>query len=338
MFNFHKNLKNLILTAFSGFAILSTVIAIVPAYQMQHTEPLPGQPVFSKGIQKGLEVYISEGCVACHTQQVRSIEMDNIWGDRPSLPSDYFYSKQRMDFWRQSPSLLGSERTGPDLTDIGNRQPSMEWHLLHLYNPRLVVYESVMPGYPWLFEEKNVTDVTEDDVVVPIPAELIGFTEMRVVAGKKALRLVDYLLATKQVSLAKGSKAEFIPSKQDKQESKPKNSAESANQELPNGEKLYMQTCAVCHKQDGSGLRGAFPPLAGSDVVNDEDPDFMIRIILQGYDARSEYGQMPSFASQLTDAEIAAIVNHERSSWGNNASSVTADLVKEIREFVNQNL
>src|SRR5690606_38982328 len=116
--------------------------------------PLPGMESPSAEVQRGLHIYIREGCVACHTQQVRNIEMDNVWGDRPSMPADYYYSKKRMDVWRQSPSLLGSERTGPDLTHVGSRQPSLDWHLLHLYNPRLVVGESVMPGYPWLFEEK----------------------------------------------------------------------------------------------------------------------------------------------------------------------------------------
>lgn len=99
-----------------------------------------------------------------------------------------------------------------------------------------------------------------------------------------------------------------------------------------------MQTCAACHQENGKGLAGAFPPLAGSAIVNDEDYELFIQIILQGYDARSEYGQMPAFADQLTDGEIAAIANHERSSWGNSASPVTADQVKQLREFVNNQL
>jgi len=81
-------------------------------------------------------------------------------------------------------------------------------------------------------------------------------------------------------------------------------------------------------------LPGAFPSLAGSSVVNDEDPELLIRIILQGYDARPEFAQMPGFASQLSDEEIAAIASHERRSWGNDASKVTEEEVKKIREFV----
>jgi cytochrome c oxidase cbb3-type subunit 2 len=71
-----------------------------------------------------LNVYVAEGCIGCHTQQVRNIEMDKAWGSTgPSMPSDYFYSKQRHGHLAaRRPSLLGSERTGPDLTNVGVRQ------------------------------------------------------------------------------------------------------------------------------------------------------------------------------------------------------------------------
>ena len=59
----------------------------------------------------------------------------------------------------------------------------------------------------------------------------------------------------------------------------------------------------------------------------------MIQIILQGYDARPDYAVMVGFADQLTDEEIAAIANHERSSWGNNAPPITAEQVAKIRSY-----
>src|SRR5690606_4136220 len=121
MFNFHKDHRSLIVTAMLLFALLSTVVAIMPAYQMQSVKPLPDQAPLTENQIKGLNLYVSENCMACHTQQVRNIEMDNVWGERPSMPSDYYYSKKRQDVWRQSPSLLGSERTGPDLTNVGKR-------------------------------------------------------------------------------------------------------------------------------------------------------------------------------------------------------------------------
>ncbi|MEP0365957.1 MAG: cbb3-type cytochrome c oxidase subunit II [Cyclobacteriaceae bacterium] len=330
MFNFHNDHRSLVLLSLLGFIILSTGVAILPAYQMQeNTQPLPEMKPMTESELNGLKVFVREGCVACHTQQVRNIAMDETWGKRPSIPSDYYYSKKRLDLWRQSPSLLGSERTGPDLTSIGQRQPGATWHLLHLYNPRLVVQASIMPSYPWLFEEK--TKVSNDDEVIPVNAKNKK-KGVEIVAGQDALDLVAYLQSLKQANLKSEPPVKFIPS------TKNEVAAEMSEQGsvLPDGQQLYMATCAACHQAAGTGLSGAFPPLAGSPVVNDPDPDLLVRIILQGYDARPEYAQMPAFSASLDDQEIAAIVNHERSSWGNSASEVTADQVKQIRYYLTQ--
>ncbi|MFS8616429.1 MAG: cytochrome c, partial [Solitalea sp.] len=107
---------------------------------------------------------------------------------------------------------------------------------------------------------------------------------------------------------------------------------------LTDGAAVYTQTCAACHQAQGQGLPGAFPALAGSPIVNDSDPETLIRIILQGYDARPEFAAMPPFASQLSDEEVAAIATHERSSWGNDAAPVTAEEVQKIRETIEQTI
>ncbi|WP_373522857.1 cbb3-type cytochrome c oxidase subunit II [Aquiflexum sp.] len=331
MFNVHKNLRNLVFISFLGFLILSLGVAIFPAYQMQNnTAPLAEMEPMSEAELRGLHLFIKEGCVACHTQQVRSIEMDKTWGTRPSIPSDYYYSKQRMDIWRQSPSLLGSERTGPDLTEIGKRQPSEDWHLLHLYNPRIVVPASIMPSYPWMFEEK--TAPSEDEKVIPVPAEYKK--KGTVITPKQdAMDLVAYLQSLKQAALT-GQQPEFIPSKRKKLEETIAAIGVPGQKQLPDGKNLYMATCSACHQANGTGLPGAFPSLIGSPVVNDSDPEMLVRIILQGYDARPEFAQMPGFADQLSDMEIAAVANHERKSWGNDAPEITAENVKKIRDFV----
>lgn len=333
MLNFHKSHKNLVVTSLLVFLGLSTLIAVIPAYELQKTQPLPTMKDLSPEEKAGLRVYVAENCVACHTQQVRNIEMDKIWGDRPSIASDYYYSKKRMDFWRQSPSVLGSERTGPDLTNIGKRQPGKDWHLLHLYNPRIVVKESIMPGYPWLFQEKDAGAVSKTDVVIPVPENFLKNKSKKIVATQSVLNLVSYLQSLKQADIQNGMAVNFIPSKQ-KNTSSGDVTGSSGSSSSIDGEKLYMNTCAACHQQDGKGLAGAFPPLAGSQIVNDDNPDTHIRIILQGYDARPEYTAMPPFGSSFTDEEVAAIVNHERNSWGNKGKSVTADDVKKIRELV----
>lgn len=202
-FNFHKNHKLLFGTVFWGFIFLSLLIAVFPAMWVEDkNEPHPASEPLTDMEQKGLNVFISEGCVYCHTQQVRPIGMDEQWG-RPSAPGDYARLGPQ-DVWRQTPAVLGSERTGPDLSTIGERQPSDVWHYMHLYNPRSVVAESIMPSYPWLFEVKE--NPSENENVVSMPGEY-GPAEGQLIATHKAEALVAYLLSLKQVSLDDGAAA-----------------------------------------------------------------------------------------------------------------------------------
>lgn len=328
MLNLSKNHQNLVLLSFWGYLILSLFVSILPALQMQKVAALPEQVDLTLEERKGLHIYVQENCMACHTQQVRSIEMDKVWGSRPSIPSDYVFSKQKIDFWRNSPSLLGSERTGPDLTNIGQRQASDQWHLLHLYNPRLVVKESIMPSYAWLFKEKDSTKIFENEVVLNVPKEYLKDPKNKVVATQDVLHLVAYLKSLKQPKLPGETTVDFIPAKQKKTTS----TTDASTSSLPDGAALFVSTCAVCHQQDGKGLPGAFPPLAGSPIVNDPNYKTMVSIIISGYDARPEFASMPAQGDHLNDEEIAAIVNHERSSWGNNASAITAEDVKAVRD------
>ncbi|WP_194850726.1 cbb3-type cytochrome c oxidase subunit II [Nonlabens antarcticus] len=330
MLNLHKNHRNLVLLAFIVFVVLSVGVAIIPAYQMQGYEPIPGQQDLTVQERRGLDIYIAEGCVGCHTQQVRNIEMDAQWGDRPALASDYYYSKKRLDIWRQSPSLLGSERTGPDLTNIGARQPADEWHLLHLYNPRLVVEASIMPQYTWMFHIKDTLQLNDKDITLPR-----SITEMTgsdvVVAGPDAIDLVAYLKSLQQFSFEDyDPPMDFIPAL-------PKNATAgvgAAASKNPEGAGLFQNNCAACHQTNGRGVKGAFPPLAGSMIVNDKNPEQLIQIIMMGYDARPEYGAMPGLGNNLTDEEIKAITDHERSSWGNNAPEVPLETITRIRDSI----
>src|SRR5699024_1484059 len=100
---------------------------------------------------------------------------------------------------------------------------------------------------------------------------------------------------------------------------------------------LYSNTCAACHQQNGKGVSGAFPPLAGNPVVENQDPTEHIKVVLFGaqgktIDGVSYNAAMPPFGKQLTDEEAAAIINHERTSWGNDAPTVTAEDVAKVRK------
>jgi mono/diheme cytochrome c family protein len=101
------------------------------------------------------------------------------------------------------------------------------------------------------------------------------------------------------------------------------------------GEQLYTQNCSACHGAGGAGVPGAFPPLAGDPVVTAADPAMHVKVVLHGLKGVPIKGttyssQMPAF-TQLSDADIAAIIDHERTSWGNSAPIITPDVVKRAR-------
>jgi len=162
------------------------LLLIMPAIQLRTGENPPAalQP-YTEVQAKGREHYIALGCVYCHSQQPRdpglAPDMSRGWG-RPSVPGDYSYD---------NPHLMGTMRTGPDLFNIGVRQPSVDWHMTHLYAPRSVSPGSNMPAYPFLFD---VTDyVPEGAIEVQLPPEY-QVRGGKVIARPEAVELVEYLL------------------------------------------------------------------------------------------------------------------------------------------------
>ena len=102
------------------------------------------------------------------------------------------------------------------------------------------------------------------------------------------------------------------------------------------GRDLYLAHCSACHQAGGEGIPGVFPPLKGSGVVNRDDAAKHIRVILDGMQGARAGGVvytavMPPFAGALSDAEIAGIIDYERSSWGNHGAPVTAAQVAAER-------
>lgn len=327
---FFNNHIKLFRTALGLFIGLTLIVAILPAINNQENNaPLPDYEPLSEQAFLGKKSFIANGCVACHTQQVRNVDMDKVWGKRPGIAADYA-SIKRTDFWRNTATLMGTERTGPDLTNVGTRQPSMAWNLLHLYQPRAVVENSIMPAYPWLFEIKN--EVDEDEVEVIVPEEYRKGIKGKIIATQEALNLVAYLQSLKQTPLPDGKQPmEFLYKKK---ESPKVTNGNSIN--LPDGELLYSQNCMSCHQANGEGLKGAFPPLKGSSIVLGDDLELLVNIIMLGYDARPEYAVMNAVGTDnnLTPEEVTAIINHEKTSWGNNAKTVTPEEVEKIMEFI----
>lgn len=103
------------------------------------------------------------------------------------------------------------------------------------------------------------------------------------------------------------------------------------------GGAVYASRCVACHQASGAGLPGVFPPLAGSEWVAGKETT-LIALVLHGATGSltvkgSTYnGAMPAFGAQLQDAELAAVLTHVRSQWGNSAAPVTADTVATVRK------
>lgn len=326
----YNNHKRLFTIALIFFLALTLFAAIIPAFDAQKDNaPLPNSQPLSEEAILGKAIFVKEGCVACHTQQVRNVEMDKVWGERPSIAADYA-GNRRTDLWRNTANLLGSERTGPDLTNIGNRQPGKDWHLLHLFNPRTVSKGSIMPAYPWLFQIKE--QASKNDVLVTIPDEFRKGIIGDIVAGADGLALVAYLQSLKQTLLPDGRPVPiFLYPKN--VNSKVNTESKGTNTGL-DGKSLYAANCQSCHQENGEGLKGAFPSLKGSTIVLDDDPKTLFTIIMKGYNGRVKegYGEMPAIGTinNLSPEEVRAIMNHERSSWGNNAKEVSSADIKKI--------
>jgi cytochrome c oxidase cbb3-type subunit 2 len=167
-----------------AFAFL--VLVLVPRLQLSGVTAPPALAPWADSTLVGRGAYVSLGCLYCHSQQVRppGYGSDQVrgWG-RASFPEDYAYDR---------PHQLGTMRTGPDLMNIGVRQPSRDWQLAHLYQPRAMTPGSVMPSFPFLFQVRDRAEMGDEIVNLP-PG--VGPAGKVVVATPKARALVSYLLS-----------------------------------------------------------------------------------------------------------------------------------------------
>ena len=117
------------------------LVQIIPLmYQAQVVQPLPGVVPYPPLELAGRDIYVREGCYNCHSQMVRTLRYETARYGHYSLAGESVYDR---------PFQWGSKRTGPDLARVGGRY-SDDWHRVHLMDPRAVVPESNMPGFPWL--------------------------------------------------------------------------------------------------------------------------------------------------------------------------------------------
>lgn len=135
--------KNVGLLALLVILVISVggLVEIVPLFFLKSTtEPVAGLSPYTALQLEGRDIYIREGCYVCHSQMIRPFRAETERYGHYSVAGEFVY-----DF----PFQWGSKRTGPDLARVGGRY-SDDWHRVHMINPRDVVPESNMPGYPWL--------------------------------------------------------------------------------------------------------------------------------------------------------------------------------------------
>lgn len=192
----------LILGALATIAFATIVLVVLPSVMLVDV-PHPAQLApYTAEQARGRALYIANGCMYCHSQQVRdpayTTDVDRGWGSRASVPADYVYDR---------PHLLGTMRTGPDLLNVGTRLPDVNWHLIHLYQPRAVVPWSIMPSFPFLYEVKDSAAVRPGDRVVAVTGPHAPPRGKVIVAGPDALALVAYLQSLKRDYPVSGPRA-----------------------------------------------------------------------------------------------------------------------------------
>ncbi|HSA69052.1 MAG TPA: cytochrome-c oxidase, cbb3-type subunit II [Burkholderiales bacterium] len=153
------------------------LVEIVPLYfQRSLTEPVAGLKPYSALQLTGRDIYVREGCYNCHSQMVRPFRAEVERYGPYSVAGEFVYDR---------PFQWGSKRTGPDLHRVGGRY-SDEWHRIHLINPRDVVPESNMPGYPWLAKTRADAETIEAKLkalkVLGVP-----YSDEDIAAARKAL-------------------------------------------------------------------------------------------------------------------------------------------------------
>ena len=161
-------------------------------------KPIEGEPLFPRKLpgvaQQGKAVYANLGCVYCHTQQVRhpdfGTDIERDWGKRVTVARDYVTQRR---------ALIGTLRIGPDLTNIGERQPDANWHHLLLYNPQTVLKgTSGMPCYPFLYKVQKVERAPSLNALqFESNSKYAPEEGYEVVPTRRAEALVQYLLSLK---------------------------------------------------------------------------------------------------------------------------------------------
>ncbi|MDH3636055.1 MAG: cytochrome-c oxidase, cbb3-type subunit II [Gammaproteobacteria bacterium] len=171
-----KNI-GLMIVLIIGVISIGGLVQIIPLFfQDSLTEPVEGLKPYSALRLEGRDIYVRESCYVCHSQMIRPFRAETERYGHYSVAGEFVYDR---------PFQWGSKRTGPDLHRVGGRY-SDEWHRVHMINPRDVVPESIMPGYPWLAD--NMVDGSDIQVKMETLRTLgAPYTDAEIEAAPQAL-------------------------------------------------------------------------------------------------------------------------------------------------------
>lgn len=276
-----------------------------------HTDPTKWAAIGAPMLARGEELVRQNNCASCHK-----------FGDQggaigPELTFEGDKVPEQFSFAHLKESLEAG-KFGEELKHEAKHMHGdvATWHYYHFKNPAAVSSGSIMPAF-----------ALNDQDLDALITYMLSLQKRTAPAGM----------------MADDSKVKAVPIKLPPAEAKapaaaghgePHAAAPAAAKKV-DGAALYQANCAACHQAGGEGLAGTFPPLAGAEQVNGP-ADAHIKIVLKGASGpmtvkgQQYNGAMPPF-NQLTDEEIAAIVTHERTSWGNKGGAVTPAQVKALR-------
>jgi cytochrome c oxidase cbb3-type subunit 2 len=163
--------------------------ALEPIALSEDEKPYPRLPTGMA--ERGKEIYIDQGCMYCHSQQVRrkgyGSDFERGWGERQTVARDYILQKR---------VLLGTMRTGPDLMNVGQRLSTADWHHLHLYDPQTTSKGSIMPPFNYLYKKQKIgSEPSPKALKFPHDYKHAPESGYEIIPTERAEALVAYLLS-----------------------------------------------------------------------------------------------------------------------------------------------
>jgi cytochrome c oxidase cbb3-type subunit 2 len=280
-----------------GFFVMSVALLAIWPGQVLDRQTRAMSPPHPLGLtlseQRGRAIYAREGCAYCHSQQIRYLQSDMMRFGAPTLAWE-----TRFDY----PHLWGTRRIGPDLSRESGTHPE-DWQLSHLYAPRSVAVDSVMPAYPWLFDGSADRPRQEARDLVAYLDSLGRARELAGPEGEAHARAGCNCPNDEMAQMAFHAPAlSANPERARRQGAVPRLSAVA---DPARGQQLYAENCASCHgprgQGDGPGAR-TLQPAPANLAEHEYSSDHLGQVLWNGVSGTA----MPAWRD-VSEEDLASI-------------------------------